>query len=670
VREENISVRTVSGKQVDLPFTAVHTLVIGSGAAGLNAALQLHANGLDDLLIITEGLQMGTSINTGSDKQTYYKLGMYGSEADSPMDVAEALYSGGSMHGDLALVEAGLSARAFMNLVNLGVPFPRDAFGQFVGYKTDHDPRQRATSVGPYTSKEMCECLIREVRRRGVPIRENRLAVSLLTLGEEPQKRVAGAIALNYGGDHDNPEQWASSFEIYVAENIIFAVGGPGGLYMRSVYPEVHNGAIGVSLMAGAEARNLPEFQYGLGSTKFRWNVSGSYMQVIPRFLSTQKAGHQEEREFLKEYFDAAGPMCTAVFLKGYQWPFDTEKIVGGSSIVDILVYIETVVRERRVFLDYSSNPEGFRFEDLSPEAREYLTKSGALRGSPIERLEAMNPDAIQLYKDHGIDMNSEPLEIAVCAQHNNGGLAATLWWESTNIKHLFPIGEVNGSHGVRRPGGSALNAGQVGGFRAAEYIAHHYAGWTLDMVRLKETAAREVAEIWDWIARSQNASSPWRAERREFQGRMTSAGAHVRSLPALQQSVDEARQQWRSVHARGCGFRGFSELPEVLHTRQLCYAHVVYLEAMLSAVQSGLGSRGSAIVLQKDGIQAHPKLGEQWRFAPENPDFRSRVLKTVAAPDGSVKNRWGDRRPIPTTDGWFETTWAAFKRGDVYKSE
>jgi hypothetical protein len=96
----------------------------------------------------------------------------------------------------------------------------------------------------------------------------------------------------------------------------------------------------------------------------------------------------------------------------------------------------------------------------------------------------------------------------------------------------------------------------------------------------------------------------------------------------------------------------------------------VVYLEAMLSAVQSGLGSRGSAIVLQKDGIQAHPKLGEQWRFAPENPDFRSRVLKTVAAPDGSVKNRWGDRRPIPTTDGWFETTWAAFKRGDVYKSE
>ena len=87
-----------------------------------------------------------------------------------------------------------------------------------------------------------------------------------------------------------------------------------------------------------------------------------------------------------------------------------------------------------------------------------------------------MNPGAIELYRDHGIDIAREPLEIAVCAQHNNGGLAGNHWWESINIKHLFPVGEVNGSHGVYRPGGSALNAGQVGGFRAAEFIAHRYA--------------------------------------------------------------------------------------------------------------------------------------------------------------------------------------------------
>ena len=62
-------VRTGSGRRT-WP-SRVHTLVIGSGAAGLNAANQLRAMGIEDVLVVTEGLQMGTSINTGSDKQTY-----------------------------------------------------------------------------------------------------------------------------------------------------------------------------------------------------------------------------------------------------------------------------------------------------------------------------------------------------------------------------------------------------------------------------------------------------------------------------------------------------------------------------------------------------------------------------------------------------------------------
>ena len=49
----------------------VHTLVLGSGAAGLAAAVRLDSEGVDDVVILTEGLDKGTSINTGSDKQTY-----------------------------------------------------------------------------------------------------------------------------------------------------------------------------------------------------------------------------------------------------------------------------------------------------------------------------------------------------------------------------------------------------------------------------------------------------------------------------------------------------------------------------------------------------------------------------------------------------------------------
>lgn len=657
MREEVLTVSNLAGGEISLPLTFVHTLVIGSGAAGLNAAVQLKAGGVEDLLIVTEGLQMGTSINTGSDKQTYYKLSLCGDDADAPRIMAEDYFSGGSMHGDLALVEASQSARAFVNLVNLGVPFPRDAYGQFIGYKTDHDPRGRATSIGPYTAREMCRALIRQVERLGIPVREKCNAVQLLTAGEAEEKRAVGAVMVNQKAE----------LEAVGAENVVFATGGPGGLYKTSVYPKVHTGGIGLALLAGARAQNLPESQYGMASIKFRWNVSGTYMQVVPRFISTAADGQSDEREFLREYFDSVGEMSSNVFLKGYQWPFDSRKAVGGSSIVDILVYIETVQRGRRVFLDFRRNPEGFRFEDLSREAADYLTKSNALQDTPIERLRAMNPGAIELYAEHGIDLTAEPLQIAVCAQHNNGGLAGNHWWESVNIRHLFPVGEVNGSHGVYRPGGSALNSGQVGSFRAAEYITNRYADWEVSEQAVKDAATAAAADLLAWIDRCARSNTPWQVAREEFQQRMTRAGAHVRSAGELRRAVSEAWEQYRRIEESGCGHEGPADLPEALRNRQLCFAHAVYLEAVLFSVQSGVGSRGSAMVVDPDGTRVHDKLDERWRIAPEETDFREKVQETLALADGSVQNTWVPRRPIPQSDLWFETAWARFRTGEVY---
>lgn len=645
-------------------FYRIHTLVIGSGAAGLNAAVQLKVHGVEDVLVISEGLEMGTSINTGSDKQTYYKLGMYGDQPDSPAAVAEALYAGGAMHGDIALVEAGLSARSFLNLVNLGVPFPRDRYGQFVGYKTDHDPRQRATSVGPYTSREMCLALSGELKRRKIPFHEKRQAVALLTEIDNNRRRVYGAVVLNM-------EAGELRWEAYICENVVFAVGGPGGIYKTSVYPDVHTGAIGLAFLAGARGRNLPESQYGLASIKHRWNVSGSYMQVVPRIISTDKDG-RDEREFLHEYFSSPGEMHSAVFLKGYQWPFDVRKAAGGSSLVDILVYRETVKMGRRVFLDYRKNSIGFDVDDLSEEAREYLVRSKAVEGRPIDRLLAMNPDAYELYKTNGIDLAGEPLEIAVCAQHNNGGLAADFWWQSENIDRLFPVGEVNGSHGVTRPGGSALNSGQVGSLRAAEYIAARCRGWTVDEVKgdfeiLEINAGREISELSAWLDKGLNSSKSWRDHRFEFQDRMTASGAHIRSESGLKQAVDEARSQWVLLQKEGCSWKGEAEKALALQTRQLCFAHVVYLESTLFAVESGLGSRGSAMVLSGQGKEVHPSLMEEWHFASEDEKFRQMVLETDPMIDEPSVSSWNECRPMPAQDAWFETTWAAFKKGEIY---
>ena len=103
----------------------------------------------EDVLLVTENMRYGTSRNTGSDKQTYYKLSLAGGESDSVEDMARTLHRE-DVDGDLALCEAAGSAQGFFKLVQLGVPFPCNEMGEFVGYQTDHDQRRRASSAwGP-----------------------------------------------------------------------------------------------------------------------------------------------------------------------------------------------------------------------------------------------------------------------------------------------------------------------------------------------------------------------------------------------------------------------------------------------------------------------------------------------------------------------------------------
>ena len=98
-------------------FKAFETLVVGSGAAGFNAAVALKKQGVESIAILTEDVNRGTSRNTGSDKQTYYKLTTCGSDGDSVRRMAETLFSGGAMDGDIALAEAAGSLRSFFHLV-------------------------------------------------------------------------------------------------------------------------------------------------------------------------------------------------------------------------------------------------------------------------------------------------------------------------------------------------------------------------------------------------------------------------------------------------------------------------------------------------------------------------------------------------------------------------
>lgn len=629
-----------------------NTVIIGSGAAGFNAADRLYQYGQRDIALVTEGVNMGTSRNTGSDKQTYYKLTLAGGEPDSVHEMAETLFSGQCVDGDIALCEAALSAQGFFKLVELGVPFPHDRHGEYVGYKTDHDPRRRATSAGPYTSREMTAALERAVRQKGVAIFDRMQAVRLLSDGAQ----VCGVLCLDL--DHaDEPER---RFTAFCCKNVLLATGGPAGMYADSVYPAGQCGATGLALRAGTAGRNLTEWQYGLASVAPRWNVSGTYMQALPRFLSTAADG-TDEQEFLYDFFSDEGELLTKVFLKGYQWPFDVRKIKEGSSILDILVYRESA-KGRRVWLDFTANPGGgaLDFGLLAPEARDYLQQAGACFGTPIQRLAHMNTPAVDFYRERKVDLARDRLEIALCAQHNNGGLAVSCWWQTT-LDGLFCAGEAAATHGVYRPGGSALNAGQVGSTRAAQYIAARRTGPpdAAGFARLLESALAEAEALCALALSGEDTVTPaWRTAA----SRMSRVGAAIREPGRMAAALEQTRRQRRDF-AKAARVDTPAKLSRLFRLEDVLLCQQVYLAAMLDYLRQGGKSRGSALYTDPAGSKPFDSLPDAFTFSLDD-GSRGGVLQEVRFVEGEPQFHWRAVRPIPEEDGFFENVWRDYRAG------
>lgn len=593
----------------------IDTVIIGSGCAGFNAADWLYDLGRQDIAIVTEGVNMGTSRNTGSDKQTYYKLSIASDGSDSVSEMAQTLFAGGSVNGDIALIEAACSVKSFIKLSNLGVPFPTNIYGEYVGYKTDHDPRQRATSAGPLTSKHMTECLEKAVISKGINIIDNTQIIEIII----KDNKVLGLVGIN--------TVTFMYVKIY-CNNVILATGGPAGAYYNSVYPLNHTGATGLALTAGARASNLQEWQYGLASTKFRWNVSGTYQQVLPKYVAIGEDGSQ--REFLLDYFDDPKKAIDMVFLKGYQWPFDTSKIEG-SSLIDIIIDKEINEKGNRIFMDFRCNPTGLEdgFEGLSFETFNYLSKSEALLETPILRLAKMNIKAIQLYKDNSIDLYNEMLEVAVCSQHCNGGIEVDMNWESS-VENLYVAGEAAGTFGVYRPGGSALNSTQVGSLRAAEHIAYN--------------KRESIPEEFDMTIREIKISNESNIvqKRQETQMLMSKHAAYIRDTTKMTTLMTKLLDIKNNFFEEA-KISDVCEIGQLYKSYDILTTQISMLSAMIFS-SNEIGTRGSGLVSGDSNVNRDKHLSD--------------VIVTLNEKSGFIPVRG-----FPQKDDWFENVWNDYNK-------
>ena len=446
-------------------------LVVGAGGGALRAAIAAaETNPELKVQIVTRGKfgQSGVTAISCSDRMAFHATLPYTQPqgADNWRYHAEDIYKIGGFVSDPELAEilAKSSGSAVEDLVQLGVPFVKDEAGRLDQFLTDGSIYPRACYTGPHTANHISQALKRRVEKLKIPVLEEHYCFELAV--EEGQ--VIGAWALPEGlSSWEDPHK---ELVFIHAKAVILATGGAGEVYEHNVFPPGASGdGYAMALMAGAAVINLEFIQLGLCSTKTKLACSGSIMRAMPRFINSDG-----EELFLGEKWPEL------IFSKGASWPLSVEH---PAHQIDLLVARE-LGKGKQVFLDFSTNPQGFSWEKLTEDlVSQYQTEQSQDLGkrrftSPLARLKEINQPAIQWLAQHGVDLEAgDLLEIRPQAQHFQGGVWINAKAEAS-LPGLYAVGEVaGGQHGANRPGGNALLDTQVFGKIAGQEGAKFASG-------------------------------------------------------------------------------------------------------------------------------------------------------------------------------------------------
>lgn len=653
---------TVEG--MEIPVYRAEALVLGSGAAGMRAAVELKRRGVD-VLVASTGLFAGTSACSGSDKQTLYSAST-DFKGDNFVEFAKGLCSGGAMNFSTAYVEAVGSIDAVSGLQYIGLPLPHDENGAVLRYQTDHDEAGRATSCGPRTSRLMVKVLFEEAIRLAVRVLADCSGIRIVKMVTDSGERVAGVIALH------RPEKSNPYGMIFIGcDDLVIAAGGPGELYRDSVYPHHCYGGLGLALEAGISVCNLTESQFGIGTPRstFPWNLSGTYVQVMPRVYSVDDSGR--EINFLKRYYRTTREMVSNTFRKGYQWPFHSTRMLDyGSSLFDLAVYLEQRAG-RIVYLDFLRNPDPagdgkpFSLEDLDADVFAYLENNDALLALPIDRLHRMNPLAIELYRMHGSDLTKQPLQFGMNNQHMNGGIQIDDWGR-TDLAGCYAIGEAGGSHGVTRPGGAALNSGQVFGKRVAIAIKRarqdNEPAPGDSMSAIAASLRRALDEAAAAVVNERGLDP--REVRGEIQARMSDHAGIICTSGDVQLALDEARRLRQEVESTGLRARSPATISAVFRWKQMAWVSEAVLLALHTYIGNGGGSRGARAICSDEGTRCPQAVDMDlsgFRFREENPqDKKHRIVIRRVGDELTISTVDVDPEPRVTRE-FFEKGWGRY---------
>ncbi|EPH41398.1 putative L-aspartate oxidase [Streptomyces aurantiacus JA 4570] len=226
-------------------------VVVGSGVAGLTAALRSSAAGLKTVVVTKARL------DDGSTRWAQGGIAAALGEGDTPeQHLDDTLVAGVGLCDEEAvriLVTEGPDA--VRRLIATGAHFDESTEGDLeLTREGGHHRRRIVHAGGDATGAEVSRALVEAVRARGIPTVENALVLDLLT---DDEGRAAGVTLHVMGeGQHDG-------VGAVHAPAVVLATGGMGQVFSATSNPSVSTGdGVALALRAGAEVSDLEFVQF------------------------------------------------------------------------------------------------------------------------------------------------------------------------------------------------------------------------------------------------------------------------------------------------------------------------------------------------------------------------------------------------------------------------
>jgi len=387
-----------------------HTLVIGSGGAGVRAAIEASRYG--DTALVSKTI-------AGKGGCTPMAEGGYNAvlrEADSCGIHFEDTMKGGAWLNDPELVRILVSESPdrIRDLLGWGAVFDFTESDEVAQRPFGGQRFPRTCYAGDRTGHEMMATLIERLDGTGTEILQEVTVIELLRDGD----RVAGAIALDERGE----------LVTLRADSTILATGGGTKVYDISTNSSSGTGdGYALGYRAGAELIDMEMVQFHPTGAVFPYDARGRLVTEAVRGEGGVLKNSLGER-FMKNYDPD-------------RMELSTRDVVARAIAKEIMAGRGT--EHGGVYLDVTHLPR--------------------------DRVEERLPVMLEQFLKFGVDIRESPMEVAPTAHHIMGGLR--IYPECrTTLPGLFACGEVSGGvHGANRLGGNALAETQVFGKRAGE---------------------------------------------------------------------------------------------------------------------------------------------------------------------------------------------------------